>query len=314
MSLADHFGSTFARLAALEQREGRARASKAAPDELSCLTESIAGGIGPPVPPPPEAVSEPRSRPRRQAPLRMAAPCACGAGDCEPCEAEIDDVEDECLPVLEDSDSERTAPVQGPAAKMAARRRAIRASKDQAARKPPLRPSWHETVAAEALSFLGDSVEINDLEDAEEPEFIEIDMTVDTGAMNSVLSREDVPTHEVLPSEGSRAGQQFQSAAAGGKLIDNEGEVQLDMIAPAEGESLTELTSTFQVAKVTRPLLSVTKVCDRGNFDVLCRREAAYVLDDKQKVIAKFPRRGGLYVATVKVRNPRWRGFAGQGQ
>ena len=168
-----------------------------------------------------------------------------------------------------------------------------------------------EPENAEFLQFLVDSEELNKLEDHEEPEFIEVDVTMDTGAESCVLSPEDVPTHVVRPSKGSKAGQRFQ--AVGGKLIDNEGEVTLDMVAPAEGETTTELTATFQVAKVTRPLLSVTKVCDTGGFDVLCRREAAYILDGQQRVVAKFARRGGLYVARMRIRNPKHPGFAGPG-
>ncbi len=90
-----------------------------------------------------------------------------------------------------------------------------------------------EPENAEFLQFLVDSEELNKLEDCEEPEFIEVDVTMDTGAESCVLSPEDVPTHVVRPSKGSKAGQRFQ--AVGGKLVDNEGEVTLDMVLPAEG-------------------------------------------------------------------------------
>ena len=168
-------------------------------------------------------------------------------------------------------------------------------------------------MAAADVNLLMHAVELNGFEahDHDEPEFLEIDMTLDTGAVNCVLSREDVPMHEITPSEGSLAGQVFQ--AAGGKLLPNEGEVHLNLVAPAEGEQVTEILTTFQVAKVTRPLLSVTKICDQGELDVLCRKNAAYILDKDMRVVAKFQRRGGLYIARMRMRNPKYPGFAGQG-
>ena len=46
--------------------------------------------------------------------------------------------------------------------------------------------------------------------------------------------------------------------------------------------------TTFQIAEVTRPLMSVSKLCMRGGYDVLCRKDKAFILDSEHKVVALF--------------------------
>ena len=63
------------------------------------------------------------------------------------------------------------------------------------------------------------------------------------------------------------------------------------------------LQSTFQVAEITPPLMSVGRVCDQGltcTFD----KEKAVVTDKAGEVICKFVRNGGLYVARLKLKSP----------
>ena len=71
----------------------------------------------------------------------------------------------------------------------------------------------------------------------------------------------------------------------------------------------TELQFCFQIAKVTRPLISVTKMTEKGELQILCRKDEALVLDSKNKTVATFARKGGLYVAVMKVRNRRFSHF-----
>ena len=115
--------------------------------------------------------------------------------------------------------------------------------------------------------------------------------------------------------EGSKRGQFF--VAANNARIANEGKVSLDLLVPGEGGQQQELTCDFQVAKVSRPLMSMSRVCDQG-LQVLTDAECAKVMDASGRVLAKFERRGGLYVTTVKIRNPRFRPkpqpFVGQGK
>ena len=137
-----------------------------------------------------------------------------------------------------------------------------------------------------------------------EPEYLEVEMTLDTGATVHAMDILDLPGFVIEESPGSRAGQKFQ--AAGGKLIDNEGQVMLTMIAPGMA---TELVCNVQIAKVTRPLLSVTKMTESGKVTVVCDKDKALVLDDKKRTVATFEKNGGLYTAMMRIRNPRFQPF-----
>ena len=151
--------------------------------------------------------------------------------------------------------------------------------------------------------------EVNALPEAAEPEYTEVEMTLDTGATVHAADREDLPCHVIEESPGSKAGQQFQ--AAGGKLIANEGQATVEMLAPgADGE----LICAIQIAKVTRPLLSVTKMTESGKINVLCKKDEALVLDENGKVLARFARKGGLYTAIMRVKNPRFQPFLRPGR
>ena len=137
-----------------------------------------------------------------------------------------------------------------------------------------------------------------------EPEFLEVEMTLDTGATVHAMDILDLPGFVVEESAGSKAGQKFQ--AAGGKFIDNEGQVQITMVAPGTNQ---ELVCNVQIAKVTRPLLSVTKMTESGKVKVLCLKDVAEIQDMKGNVLASFKKAGGLYTAMMRVRNPKFLPF-----
>ena len=73
-----------------------------------------------------------------------------------------------------------------------------------------------------------------------------------------MANAEDMPGYPINESDGSKNGRGFVGPE--GTRIANEGEVHLNMVGP-QGP----MTSTFQVAKVTRPLMSIAKICDRGH-------------------------------------------------
>ena len=64
-----------------------------------------------------------------------------------------------------------------------------------------------------------------------------------------------------------------------------------------------DIASTFQVAKVTRPLWSVGRICDAG-FEVKFTKDKATVSDPSGKAVCELLRKGGLYVAKLHLRNP----------
>ena len=89
-----------------------------------------------------------------------------------------------------------------------------------------------------------------------------------------------------------------------GAPVPNMGQVSINM-----DHHGTPLKSTFQVAAITRPLMSVGKICDQG-LKCLFEREKATVLSQDGVQVCEFERRGGLYVATLTLNAPE--GFGGQ--
>ena len=86
----------------------------------------------------------------------------------------------------------------------------------------------------------------------------------------------------------------------------------LSMLVP-KGDGEEEVVSIVQVAGVTRPLWSVSKICDAG-YTALFTKKYAKIMDENQNTVCLFERQGGLYVAKMKLRNPRHPGFARQGR
>jgi len=144
------------------------------------------------------------------------------------------------------------------------------------------------------------------------PEFVDVDVAVDSGAGDNVLAAVDVPGHKIQDSPGSIRGQQFKGA--GGHVMANEGQVILDMLAPLEDGQHNEVGVTWQVADVCRPLLSVSKICDKAQHTVTFDAKRAIVRDSKGRIVCVFQRKGNLYIGRMKVRNPSHPSFGGQGK
>ena len=83
----------------------------------------------------------------------------------------------------------------------------------------------------------------------------------------------------------------------------NLGEKQLTMeVENGDGEGIVQ--SVFQIAQVTRPLMSVGKVCDGGAEILFTSTEAA--VRKNGKTICTFKRtNGGLYLAKMKLKSPK---------
>ena len=169
-----------------------------------------------------------------------------------------------------------------------------------------------EAAARGTLSF-GDAINFfevvdGELHGAEEdfPDYIEFEVALDSGAGAHVADRSDAPAYSVEESEGSRTGAGFLSAS--NQKIRNEGQFTLNL----EDDVGSTFTSTFQVAKVSRPLWSVSYIADQG-YETTFNEVCAIIRDKKGRQVARIPRRGGLYVGKMKLRNPRKAGFGRQG-
>ena len=162
------------------------------------------------------------------------------------------------------------------------------------------RPNEYET-----LNFLdADDAELNNAE-TDNNEFldVEIEVAADSGASEHVAADTDAPTYQVEESAGSRSGQHF--IGAGGHRMANRGQMKLSMRAD-NGRKGRDVRTTFQVARVTRPLMSVSKICDAG-MSMRFTSTMAVIEDNKGKEVCRFLRKGGLYIASMKLRNPNYK-------
>ncbi len=120
-----------------------------------------------------------------------------------------------------------------------------------------------------------------------------IKIAMDSGAGDHVASPEDVEGFAIEESPNSKAGRNF--VAANGGKIRNHGQSMVKM----RTKDGMRVASTFQVADVTRPLYSVSKLCDAG-YDVPFKKDEALVTKDG-KIIHRFHSEGGLYVAEMHI-------------
>ena len=87
-----------------------------------------------------------------------------------------------------------------------------------------------------------------------------------------------------------------------GGTIPNLGQTNLNLADNVFG---SDVQSTFQIAAVTRPLMSVGRICDEGHnitFDNIC----AVVRDKEGRELCRFHREplGGQYIAKLEVKSP----------
>ena len=79
------------------------------------------------------------------------------------------------------------------------------------------------------------------------------EITVDSGAGESVVNPDDWPNVDLKPSKGSVKGQRY--AGSGGEQIDNLGELTVKVRTERHGGSDISSRVTFQGAKVRKPCL-----------------------------------------------------------
>ena len=89
---------------------------------------------------------------------------------------------------------------------------------------------------------------------------LEFEVALDSGAVVHVCGPGDCPGYVLEESAGSKRGQQFLIGDGG--EIPNLGQKSLNL---SDSSCKRELTSIFQIAAVTRPLMSVGKICDKGH-------------------------------------------------
>ena len=111
---------------------------------------------------------------------------------------------------------------------------------------------------------------------------------MDSGAADSVCLRSMAPHFNAEDSEASRAGVYY--TAAGGAKIKNLGQQQIPV---AMGNGLRTI-AVFQVAEVSRPLMSVAKVCEMGNR-VVFGANGGYIYNIQSGQATPFVMKDGVY-------------------
>ena len=94
----------------------------------------------------------------------------------------------------------------------------------------------------------------------------------------------------------------------------NEGQMVLEMLAPLEGGQHGEVDVCWRVAEVCRPLLSVSKICDKAQHTVTFDAKRAVVRDARGIIVCIFMRKGNLYIGRMKANNPNHPSVGVQGK
>ena len=130
----------------------------------------------------------------------------------------------------------------------------------------------------------------------------DIEVTLDSGCCEHVLDLGDVPGYDAFLTEspGSRRQQNF--IVGNGSKVPSEGQLKLNLEAMV-GEQSNKIQSIFQVAEITRPLMSVSRISDLG-LKCIFDDKKAEVVCAKGEVVCCVLRRGGLYVARMKSKAP----------
>ena len=152
---------------------------------------------------------------------------------------------------------------------------------------------------------------VSELNMAEIPEFLEIEVVIDSGAGAHVMNKRDCPGYVTQESALAKAGASFK--AANGSPIKNYGEVRVEMLAQDSKGASHNIKTKFEAADVTRALWSVGVLCDAG-LDVEFSNDKAVVIDANGVEVCAFYRENGLYVSKVKIRNPKHAGFQRPGR
>ena len=127
-------------------------------------------------------------------------------------------------------------------------------------------------------------------------DWIEIEITVDSGACETVMPMSLCRGISVLTSKQQVEGVEYE--VANGETIPNLGERRCLMMT--SGSQQCKKIS-FQIADVHKPLLSISKVADLG-FDCVLGKHGGYLIDTVTGEKIPLHRRDNLYVLKAWVK------------
>ena len=126
---------------------------------------------------------------------------------------------------------------------------------------------------------------------------LEFEVALDSGSVVHVCSRDDCPGYELAESPGSRRRREFLMGDGG--TIPNQGQSKLNLTDDGR-----DIEYVIQIAAVTRPLMSVGKICDEGHNITFSAVMAVVRSSDGEELCWFHRKDGGLYVAKLKLRSP----------
>jgi hypothetical protein len=165
----------------------------------------------------------------------------------------------------------------------------LRLEKDIFTVKPVKKQKLKKTDFKDFVHYLGAPDVEQVLNHVGENGWSSISAIMDSGAAESVAPLDFVKHIPIKESEGSRRGQVYH--AADGNKIANRGEKVIEAVT----EDGLRYHATYQIAAVTRPLNSISKICDQGNM-VIFNRKGGYVLNEVTGEQTHFSREQGVYV------------------
>ena len=151
-------------------------------------------------------------------------------------------------------------------------------------------------TSAPTLSILTMRKPSGALSAVDSPEWLEIEMTVDSGACDTVMPPAMAPHISLLANEFSKAGYEYEVANGAG--LPNQGEKRCVMMT--ENSTLGKRI-VFQCADVHKALLSVSKCADLG-YDCILGKDGGHLRDTVTGDIIPLHRRGNLYVLRAWIR------------
>ena len=126
---------------------------------------------------------------------------------------------------------------------------------------------------------------------------IEFEVALDSGSVVHVAAEGDTPCYILDDSTKARPCEEF--IVGDGGTMKNCGQKTLNLQSDQ-----AQFSSVFQIAAVTRPRMSVGRICDHDN-EVTFDKFKAVVRDPNGAEICVFTRQpGGLYTAKLKVKSP----------
>ena len=162
---------------------------------------------------------------------------------------------------------------------------------DRRARAPRVFRCFDYTDASKAMLSKGSFSAIGD-----DDGWIEIELTADSGACDTVIPRKTAESIPILPSLASLRGMEYE--VANGQSIPNLGERRC--LVWTEGATVAKKMN-MQVADVHKGLLSLSRCADMGFEGRFGRRAGALVCENTGEVIP-LVRKGNLYVLRVWVK------------